>query len=172
MRLRAAAIAIAPAMAILVVAGQARGDTSVRPAWAEKCEARLERARVEAARRDAAFGKAIVRFTEKDLSGRGFFQEEGPLVELVHSAYQQIPDLESLTYRVLITPWKEPRYQEGPWHRPENGSLGDPNDTDIYEVKYLHGFKGKLELWAPTPRQRLIFNRILRRAADECLAMT
>jgi hypothetical protein len=159
-------------VAILLLAGQAQADVSVAPGWATLCEARLERARLEAARRDPAFGQAIVRFTEKDLSSRGWFSgEEAPLVEMIHAAYAKIPDVETLAFRVLVSKMEDPREDDG-WHWPDNGSLGDPNDMDVYEVKYAHGWKGKLELWAPTPKQRRIFNQLLRRAVDDCLRIT
>jgi hypothetical protein len=186
---------VSAALAILLVAVRARGDASVpaappradEPGWAQRCAARFERARAEAARRDPAFAGAVVRFAEEEaLAGCVFLHEEGPLVELSHGAYQAAlahedpwpawpcmmeafayrvlvsqMSAEALAYHVLVRQKSAEAYPDGSWH-PEDGS----------QVKYLHGFKGKLELTAPTFRQRNIINSVLRPAVEDCLRMT
>jgi hypothetical protein len=90
----------------------------------------------------------------------------------VHADYSRIPDLDTLAYRVVISTAdpQEVQRRRGDWHRPESGSVGEPNNMDIYEVRYRGGLKAKLELWGSTARQRRIFNSVFRRAADACLA--
>lgn len=149
----------------------AHADASAPPpSWASQCQADLLRARDRAARRDSAFAHSFVRFSQTQGSDRGFFVDEVPIVELVHEDYARIPDLGRVAFRVAVSQ-SSSRFatDEGRWHRPENGSLGDPNDFEVYEIKWVRGFKGKLELWSPSRLQRRIFEDVLRAAAEHCL---